>query len=64
MLFSVWKSLVKSNMFSGLAEEKVWTAVMNNMPAQTSVLGGRQKESTALQITYNVTDEQVNSDHT
>lgn len=49
-------------MFSGLLEEKVWTTVTNNMSPQTSVTSVGQEGKAGLQITYNLTDEQVNND--
>lgn len=45
--------------FSGLAEEKVWTTIVNNMPTQTPVSSAGEKENAVLQITYNLTDDQV-----
>lgn len=49
--------------FSGLSEEKVWTTLKNNLSPQTSVSSADQEGKAVLQITYNVTDEQVHSDH-
>lgn len=50
-------------MFSGLLEEKVWTTMKNNLSPQTSVTSADQEGKAVLQITYNVTDEQVHSGH-
>lgn len=49
-------------MFSGPADEKVWTTVVNNMPTQTPVSSVGQKENAVLHVTYNLTDDQVNTD--
>lgn len=49
-------------MFSGPADEKVWTTVVNNMPTQTPVSTVGQKENAVLHVTYNLTDDQVNTD--
>lgn len=48
----------------GLSEEKVWTTLKNNLSPQTSVTSAEQEGKAVLQITYNVTDEQVHSQHT
>lgn len=48
-------------MFSGLSEEKIWTTLKNNLSPQTSVTSAEQEEKAVLQITYNVTDEQVHT---
>lgn len=50
--------------FCGLSEEKVWTTIVNNIPTQTSVSSVGQKEKAVLQITYNLTDDQVSYDRT
>lgn len=50
-------------MFCGLVEEKVWTTLKNNLSPQTSVSSADQEGKAVLQITYNVTDEQVHNDH-
>ncbi|XP_047187916.1 contactin-associated protein-like 2b isoform X1 [Scophthalmus maximus] len=42
-----------------MTEEKVWTTVKNNLSPQTSVSNADQEGKAVLQITYNVTDEQV-----
>uniref|UniRef100_UPI0037E7851E contactin-associated protein-like 2 n=1 Tax=Semicossyphus pulcher TaxID=241346 RepID=UPI0037E7851E len=42
-----------------MTEEKVWTTMKNNLSPQTSVSSADQNGKAALQITYNVTDEQV-----
>uniref|UniRef100_A0A8C4D8I6 Contactin associated protein like 2b n=2 Tax=Moronidae TaxID=42148 RepID=A0A8C4D8I6_DICLA len=39
--------------------EKVWTTLKNNLSPQTSVTSADQEGKAVLQITYNVTDEQV-----
>uniref|UniRef100_A0A7N8WYI2 Contactin associated protein 2b n=1 Tax=Mastacembelus armatus TaxID=205130 RepID=A0A7N8WYI2_9TELE len=39
--------------------ENVWTTLKNNLPPQTSVINADQEGKAILQITYNVTDEQV-----
>ncbi|KAG7236667.1 hypothetical protein INR49_000648, partial [Caranx melampygus] len=39
--------------------ERVWTTLKNNLSPQTSVTSADQEGKAALQITYNVTDEQV-----
>lgn len=49
-------------LFSGLSEEKVWTKLKNNLSPQTSVTSADQEGKAVLQITYNVTDEQVHSE--
>ena len=51
-------------MFFCFLEEKVWTTVKNNLSPQTSVTNPDQEGKAVLQITYNVTDEQVHNDHT
>lgn len=50
-------------MFSGLSEDKVWTTLKNNLSPQTSVTNADQEGKVVLQITYNVTDEQVHNEH-
>ncbi|XP_062260924.1 contactin-associated protein-like 2b [Platichthys flesus] len=42
-----------------MTEEKVWTTVKNNLSPQTSVTNPDQEGKAGLQITYNVTDEQM-----
>uniref|UniRef100_A0A3Q3JRT7 Contactin associated protein like 2b n=1 Tax=Monopterus albus TaxID=43700 RepID=A0A3Q3JRT7_MONAL len=42
-----------------MTEEKVWTTLKNSLPPQTSVTSPDQEGKAVLQITYNVTDEQV-----
>ncbi|KAM4551352.1 contactin-associated protein-like 2b [Odontesthes bonariensis] len=42
-----------------MAEEKVWTTLRNNLSPQTSVSRAGQDGTAELQITYNVTDEQM-----
>ena len=51
-------------MFSTLSEEKVWSTLRNNLSPQTSVSSADQEGKAVLQITYNVTDEQVHTDYT
>lgn len=51
-------------MFSVFLEEQVWTTVTNNMSPQTSVTSVGQEGKAGLQITYNLTDEQVKKSHT
>ena len=46
-----------------LLENKVWTTMKNNLSPQTSVTTADQEGKAVLQITYNVTDEQVHHDH-
>uniref|UniRef100_A0A8C3AHJ7 Contactin associated protein 2b n=1 Tax=Cyclopterus lumpus TaxID=8103 RepID=A0A8C3AHJ7_CYCLU len=45
-----------------MTEEKIWTMLKNNLSPQTSVTSADQEGKAVLQITYNVTDEQVNND--
>lgn len=45
-----------------LSEEKVWTILKNNLSPQTSVTRADQEGKAVLQITYNLTDEQVGDD--
>lgn len=47
-----------------LSEEKVWTTLKNNLSPQTSVTSAEQEGKAVLQITYNVTDDQVHRQHT
>ncbi|KAG8014384.1 Contactin-associated protein-like 2, partial [Nibea albiflora] len=42
-----------------MTEEKVWTTLKNNLSPQTSITSADQEGKAVLQITYNVTDEQV-----
>ncbi|XP_019724921.1 contactin-associated protein-like 2b [Hippocampus comes] len=42
-----------------MTEEKVWTTVKNNLAPQTSVMTANPEDKAVLQITYNVTDEQL-----
>ncbi|XP_074544491.1 contactin-associated protein-like 2 [Halichoeres trimaculatus] len=42
-----------------MTEEKVWTTLKNNLSPQTSVTSTDQDMRAVMQITYNVTDEQV-----
>ncbi|KAM3605215.1 uncharacterized protein V6R79_022304 [Siganus canaliculatus] len=42
-----------------ITEEKVWTTLKNNLTPQASVTRAKQEGKAVLQITYNVTDEQV-----
>ncbi|XP_037132372.1 contactin-associated protein-like 2b isoform X1 [Syngnathus acus] len=42
-----------------MTEEKVWTVVKNNLTPQTSVMTANPEEKAVLQITYNVTDQQL-----
>nr|XP_057930020.1 contactin-associated protein-like 2b isoform X1 [Doryrhamphus excisus] len=42
-----------------MTEEKVWTTVKNNLATQTSVTTAGREESVVLQISYNVTHEQL-----
>ncbi|XP_034410981.1 contactin-associated protein-like 2b isoform X3 [Cyclopterus lumpus] len=42
-----------------MTEEKIWTMLKNNLSPQTSVTSADQEGKAVLQITYNVTDEQV-----
>ncbi|XP_033975452.1 contactin-associated protein-like 2 [Trematomus bernacchii] len=42
-----------------MTEGKVWTMLKNNLSPQTSVTSSEQEGKAVLQITYNVTDEQL-----
>ncbi|XP_034038246.1 contactin-associated protein-like 2b [Thalassophryne amazonica] len=42
-----------------MTEEKVWTTLKNNLSPQTSVTSADQEGKAVLQITYNLTDEQL-----
>lgn len=44
---------------SALSGDKVWTVLKNNLTPQTSVTRADQEGKAVLQITYNVTDDQV-----
>ena len=60
----VWKHVFVILCFIVFSEEKVWTTLKNNLSPQTSVTSADQEGKAVLQITYNVTDEQVYNDHT
>ncbi|XP_056155171.1 contactin-associated protein-like 2a, partial [Lampris incognitus] len=42
-----------------MTEDKVWTTVMNNLPAQTTVTGSSRERRTVLQVNYSASMEQV-----
>uniref|UniRef100_A0A4W5NQD1 Uncharacterized protein n=1 Tax=Hucho hucho TaxID=62062 RepID=A0A4W5NQD1_9TELE len=42
-----------------ISEDKVWTTVVNNLPAQTSVTGSSRERRTVLQLNYSASMEQV-----
>uniref|UniRef100_A0A8C7L230 Contactin associated protein 2 n=1 Tax=Oncorhynchus kisutch TaxID=8019 RepID=A0A8C7L230_ONCKI len=42
-----------------MTEDKVWTTVVNNLPAQTSVTGSSRERRTVLQLNYSASMEQV-----
>lgn len=42
-----------------MTEDKVWTTVMNNLPAQTSVIGSSRDRRTVLQVNYSASMDQV-----
>ncbi|XP_041847532.1 contactin-associated protein-like 2b [Melanotaenia boesemani] len=44
-----------------MTEDLVWTTLRNNLSPQTSVSGADQDGKAALHITYNLTDEQIQS---
>uniref|UniRef100_A0AAY4A133 Contactin-associated protein-like 2 n=1 Tax=Denticeps clupeoides TaxID=299321 RepID=A0AAY4A133_9TELE len=44
-----------------ITEDKVWTTVMNNLPAQTSVTGSSRERRTVLQLNYSASMEQVSA---
>ncbi|KAL6462886.1 hypothetical protein MHYP_G00293080 [Metynnis hypsauchen] len=44
-----------------MTEDKVWTTVVNNLPAQTSVTGSSRERRTVLQLNYSATMEQINA---
>uniref|UniRef100_A0A3P8TPM4 Contactin associated protein 2 n=1 Tax=Amphiprion percula TaxID=161767 RepID=A0A3P8TPM4_AMPPE len=46
-----------------MAEERVWTTLRNNLSPQTAISKADQEGKAVLQITYNVTDEQVHHRH-
>lgn len=41
------------------AEDKVWTTVMNNLPAKTTVIGSSKEKRTVLQVNYSASMDQV-----
>lgn len=41
------------------AEDKVWTTVMNNLPAKTTVTGSSKEKRTVLQVNYSASMDQV-----
>uniref|UniRef100_A0A8C7L4M7 Contactin associated protein 2 n=1 Tax=Oncorhynchus kisutch TaxID=8019 RepID=A0A8C7L4M7_ONCKI len=41
-----------------MTEDKVWTTVVNNLPAQTSVTGSSRERRTVLQLNYSASMEQ------
>lgn len=50
------------DVFPVFLEEKVWTILKNNLSPQTTVSSAEQEPKT-VPISYNVSDEQVQSDH-
>uniref|UniRef100_A0A8B9JS08 Contactin associated protein like 2b n=1 Tax=Astyanax mexicanus TaxID=7994 RepID=A0A8B9JS08_ASTMX len=44
-----------------MTEDKVWTTVVNNLPAQTSVTGSSRERRTVLQLNYSATMEQISA---
>uniref|UniRef100_W5LQ93 Contactin associated protein 2 n=3 Tax=Astyanax mexicanus TaxID=7994 RepID=W5LQ93_ASTMX len=44
-----------------MTEDKVWTTVANNLPAQTSVTGSSRERRTVLQLNYSATMEQISA---
>ncbi|KAG7256336.1 hypothetical protein CRUP_007110 [Coryphaenoides rupestris] len=42
-----------------MTEDKVWSTVMNNLPAQTTVLGSSRDRRTVLQVNYSASMDQV-----
>ncbi len=44
---------------SVISEDKVWTTVVNNLPAQTAVTGSSRERRTVLQLNYSASMEQV-----
>ncbi|XP_043082923.1 contactin-associated protein-like 2a [Puntigrus tetrazona] len=42
-----------------VTEDKVWTTVVNNLPAQTAVTGSSRERRTVLQLNYSASMEQV-----
>lgn len=64
LLKKVFVNLTDTVCLLGLSEEKVWTTLKNNLSPQTSVTSAEQEGKAVLQITYNVTDEQVHRQHT
>ncbi|XP_071775614.1 contactin-associated protein-like 2a [Centroberyx gerrardi] len=42
-----------------MTEDKVWTTVMNNLPAQTTVTGSSRERRTVLQVNYSASMDQV-----
>lgn len=45
--------------FAGFSEDVSWTTLRNDLSPQMSVSAANKGMKTALQISYNVTDEQV-----
>ncbi|XP_061652281.1 contactin-associated protein-like 2b isoform X2 [Phyllopteryx taeniolatus] len=52
-------SLEPFRVMCDMTEDKVWTTLKNNLAPQTSVMTADPDEKAVLQITYNVTDEQL-----
>uniref|UniRef100_A0A674MF98 Contactin associated protein 2 n=1 Tax=Takifugu rubripes TaxID=31033 RepID=A0A674MF98_TAKRU len=42
-----------------MTEDKVWTTVMNNLPAKTTVIGSSKEKRTVLQVNYSASMDQV-----
>ncbi len=42
-----------------VSEDKVWSTVVNNLPAQTAVTGSSRERRTVLQLNYSASMEQV-----
>ncbi|XP_034154116.2 contactin-associated protein-like 2 [Pangasianodon hypophthalmus] len=47
--------------FCNMTEDKVWTTVVNNLPAQTAVSGSSRDRRTVLQLNYSATMEQISA---
>uniref|UniRef100_H3CRS5 Contactin associated protein 2 n=1 Tax=Tetraodon nigroviridis TaxID=99883 RepID=H3CRS5_TETNG len=42
-----------------MTEDKVWTTVMNNLPAKTTITGSSKEKRTVLQVNYSASMDQV-----
>uniref|UniRef100_A0AAR2LU95 Contactin associated protein 2 n=1 Tax=Pygocentrus nattereri TaxID=42514 RepID=A0AAR2LU95_PYGNA len=54
-------SLGPFKVICNMTEDKVWTTVVNNLPAQTSVTGSSRERRTVLQLNYSATMEQISA---